>query len=186
MSSAPGEIRTPDALLRKEALYPLSYEGRRETAGNRTLRRAVAHGRQTAPGIEPGYHHVVSQSLRWESNPLLLAYEASTLPMSYTGQSIELSRVTTEGLEPSTPTVSRWCSPIELCSQSGDGSDPSPHNATPGPPGTQPGQVRFTPCPFRARTNGAFEMTPPRHFRTRAYASALVPSEGIEPPSPVP
>ena len=28
MKYAPGENRTPDALLRTEALYPLSYEGR--------------------------------------------------------------------------------------------------------------------------------------------------------------
>ncbi len=42
---APGEIRTPDALLRTEALYPLSYEAACWFTRNRHLRDL---------GLDPG------------------------------------------------------------------------------------------------------------------------------------
>jgi hypothetical protein len=37
MGSAPGAIRTPDPLLRKQVLYPLSYEGSYSTENARGI-----------------------------------------------------------------------------------------------------------------------------------------------------
>ncbi len=52
-SNAPGENRTPDALLRTEALYPLSYEGKRNAVERKpNANQTDAPGGTRTPGLQ--------------------------------------------------------------------------------------------------------------------------------------
>src|SRR5262249_8642036 len=76
---APGGIRTPDALLRTEALYPLSYRGR--ACGDYSKEQArIGYNRsmsakQKAPREEklfPGQHEGEEVELLFRQHPLVM------------------------------------------------------------------------------------------------------------------